>query len=204
MNWRKHFCFIAKQSKCRISVFQKGQSSALSTEKNLFATLQDRGYVPAVSHQQAGCSTKHFQDKYGKNISWGVKLPCGLSRNMFTQRKYAMLISCQYSDRTKNDADLSRDFFVQLWVEDKKRKSSEAQDRQKVLSRRFGNRTNFKHPSGTPLSGASVTYEGYDAEMNTVLRQPPTSQSLTGALKPSSAEEVYISYMKYFYETIPS
>lgn len=170
---------MAKNTKCSISVFQKYQNSTFRTEQNLFASLQvDTGCVPAQSLQRAGHESNCFQDtlKSGGNRAWRLKLPYGSSSNI-AQRKYAMLISCQYSHSTNNDQELSREFFVKLWIKDKKRKGYEERQRLKVLNHaRFRTHTGPQFATEDPL-----------------LRQIPVTQSLTGALRPSSPEEAKVA-----------
>lgn len=175
MNWTKSLNSIAKNTKCSSLLFQKFQYSTFRTEQNLLASLQaDTGCAFARSVQRAGYVSDCFVDALRLRVKreWRVKLPCDLSSNI-AQRKYAMLISCQYSHGTNNDQGLSRDFFVKLWIKDKERKCYEERQRQRAIKRAQFCSQGPRSPTEDPFLG-----------------QLPTSESLTGALRPSSPEEV--------------
>lgn len=187
MNWLKGLHCFTKRSKFRTCVLGRLENGVLVAKNNLFlSSLAQRGYVAAASLQLSGCTSTQPQVilNSARNIAWRVKLPFGLSRSILAAEKYAMAISWRHKHSINTDPDLSRDFLVQLWVEDNKRRTSERKRRRKVHKyvdsgdTLVGGQTSFGVPHGS-----------YD-EMKPALKQPPTSQPVTGFLKPTSLEEV--------------
>lgn len=94
---------------------------------------------------------------------------------------------------------LDRDFFIQLWVVDKKVKKRGAKRRARLAGRKNDAEAYYfdeglsQQPSGRWFSGASTAEADGNPDSDSgrpVLRQPPPSQPVSGILKPTSAEEV--------------
>lgn len=107
-------------------------------------------------------------------------------------------MSRQFGKSVQNDNHLNRDFLVQLWIEDKKLKSSRRKRKQIVKHEKhgesvFNSQTSFQLPFGRWFSGASVVVEKSNNKVKPALKQPPLSQSVTGFLEPSSPEEAQVA-----------
>lgn len=124
-----------------------------------------------------------------RKTPWRAKLPslCTVLGCKSTPSRYVHSV--------QNDPDLSRDFFVQLWKAD--RKKSRPSRRNKAL-KSSGSGETFVH--GRTITGLVERYYSGASALNeksynkkSGLRQPPTSQSVTGTLEPISVEEVRFS-----------
>lgn len=96
----------------------------------------------------------------------------------------------------QGDAQLNRDFLVQLWVSDRKRQSSREKRRRVVKYKNVDESINDPRPFGRWFSGATVTKEKPLDKSKPILRQPPVSQTISGFLEPASLEEVNLC--RYF------
>lgn len=111
----------------------------------------------------------------------------------------ATTLSRRYGQSVQNDPNLSRDFLVQLWVADKKMRSSKKRQKRKTIEYAnhseavLGDLPSFKLPFGNWFSSASVTEKKSYERVKPVMKQPPTSQSVTGILEPSSLEEAQVA-----------
>ncbi|CAH9122377.1 unnamed protein product [Cuscuta epithymum] len=103
-----------------------------------------------------------------------------------------------------NDPDLSRDFFVQLWVADRKNsKKHKAGAKYRPKSHGVLNHGESGSCSHVSVRGSSVRrLSGVYAEekssfddLKPNLRQPPPSQSVAGVLQPSSPEESMVAHL---------
>lgn len=147
------------------------QNGILSVGK-MFYSSQERGRYPLE-----------------RKTSWMFKLPCVLGDTVFGSKN----TSLRYVHSMQNDPDLSRDFFVRLWLADKKKTGPTAKRRHTVLKSDSSGETvvdgrTFPALMEKMLSGA-LDEKSYD-KMKSGLKQPPTSQSITGTLEPMSLEEV--------------
>ncbi|KAL7098691.1 hypothetical protein ACP275_09G033900 [Erythranthe tilingii] len=103
-------------------------------------------------------------------------------------------LSRRYVHTAKNDGDLNRDFFAQLWMADKKKPKHYGKGKYKVLKSSgsgetfVDGRTLFGFLERS-FSAASIASEKSYDKIKSNLKQPPTSQSVTGTLKPISSEE---------------
>ncbi|KAL6493591.1 hypothetical protein OROGR_032370 [Orobanche gracilis] len=125
-----------------------------------------------------------------RNTSWTAKFPCSLVETALRCKD----TSRRYVHSGQSDPDLSRDFFVRLWVADRKKRNPSLEGRHKVLKSSGSGEAFVDGPtlSGLlerSLSGASVINEKSYEKMKSNLKQPPTSQSVTGTLEPTSLEE---------------
>lgn len=93
----------------------------------------------------------------------------------------------------RGDAQLNRDFLVQLWVSDRKRQSSREKRRRVVKYKNVDESIYDPRPFGRWFSGATVTQEKPLDKGKPILRQPPVSQTISGFLEPASLEEAQVA-----------
>lgn len=125
-----------------------------------------------------------------RNASWRAKLPCHLMETVPGCKS----TSPRYVHSVQNDPDLSRDFFVRLWIADRKKSRPSGKQKHKVLKSSGSGETFVDGRTLFGLlersySGASATNEKSYDKIKSDLKQPPTSQSVTGILEPISLEE---------------
>lgn len=125
----------------------------------------------------------------------GFKFPGCFEGNSLPLSKNKMVQFRQFGRAVENDPSLDRNFFVKLWVADKKMKDSARKRRRTVANYRHGaltvdDQSPYLNSLGRLFSGASVTEENSSATGRQVLKQPPLTQSITGFLEPESPEEV--------------
>ncbi|XP_027117911.1 altered inheritance rate of mitochondria protein 25-like isoform X2 [Coffea arabica] len=190
MNCFKGLTCFTKQLKCSTSVLGRLENGVLVAKNDSFlSSLAQRGYVAATSLVRDGYTSAHPQkiSNSARDTPWKIKLPFGLSRNTLGPEKCAMSISFRHNHGRNSDPDLSRDFLVQLWVEDNKRLISEENRSRKIRK--------HLHNDVAPV-GSQSSFEvprGSFEEMKSALEQPPTSQPVTGFLKPTSLEEALVA-----------
>lgn len=199
--WPKATEELLKCGTSRYSIVKKQKSGLLDAEEvRSFHFQLQRGGPAASSLQQGGLSCgDHDLGEIlivSRNMLWKSVLPCCYEGNGLRQKQYAMKFCRRYASSSENDPILNRDFLVQLWVADKKMRKSKAKRKQITeKSANHGknivdNLSSLKKSLGKWLSSASVAHEkSYDPE-KPVLKQPPTSQRVTGPLKPASQHEV--------------
>ncbi|XP_006473255.2 altered inheritance rate of mitochondria protein 25 isoform X2 [Citrus sinensis] len=90
----------------------------------------------------------------------------------------------------RGDAQLNRDFLVQLWISDRRRQSSREKRRKVVRYKNIDESIYDPRPFGRWFSGATVTEEKPLDKGKPILGQPPVSQTISGFLEPASLEEV--------------
>ena len=176
MNWTKAWGGVKDHSRCT---------------RPLCRTVRDQNGIPSVgkrfySPQEEG--RYHVQRK----TSWMFNLPCVQVGTVFGSKN----TSHRYVHSMQNDPDLSRDFFVRLGLADKKKTWPTVKRRHKVLKSNSSGETiadsrTFPGLIERMLSGA-LDKKSYD-KVKSGLKQPPTSQSITGTLEPMSLEEVMLS-----------
>lgn len=139
----------------------------------------NRAYIAGMPFGEIGWQSKDTGWRWhlAEDIGQSVNRPGCVSRNVVAWKNYSIMPSSQSGQSSGNGPDMSRDFFVQLWVVSKKRLQSVETNRKKRLS----------------SSEAPVVGEKPNGYVTTVLNQPPTSQSMSGPLKPSSPEEARIA-----------
>lgn len=103
-----------------------------------------------------------------------------------------MSASRGYAHGLENDPHLSRYFLAQLWIAERKLEKTRKKSRRNGC---YGNMPHNRHrwflnPTGRQFSDGTWTEERSCDHGETVLKQPPPSQSVSGFLKPSSPEEV--------------
>lgn len=166
------------------------ENGVLVAKNDIFlSSLAQRGYKAATSLVQAGYTIAHPQKilNSARDTPWKIKLPFGLSRSTLGPEKCAMSTSFRHIHGRNSDPDLSRGFLLQLWVEDNKRLISEENRKRKIRKHlhndvtRVGSQSSFEVPHGS--------FE----ELKPPLEQPPTSQPVTGFLKPTSSEEALVA-----------
>ncbi|OVA18479.1 Scramblase [Macleaya cordata] len=145
-------------------------------------------FGPLCCNTQAnsGARTKCLKERSCTENLFSLDSACkgNLVTSSFTPQN---IIRRFWSDQ--GDPILSRDWFVKLWVADRKRKNSRRKRRPRVVRQfrssgtGFGNQRSFKLPLEWWSSSASKT----------VPAQPPLSQSPTGFLEPASPEEVMVA-----------
>ncbi|XP_057806368.1 altered inheritance rate of mitochondria protein 25-like [Salvia miltiorrhiza] len=172
MDWTKVWGCVKDHSRCIRPLFRivRDQKVILSVGKRFYSS-QEQGRYPLE-----------------RKTSWMCKLPCVLVDTVFVSKNTSL--RCVHS--MKNDPDLSRDFFVQLWLADKKETGPTAKRRHKVLK--------FDNSGETVIDGRTIPGliqrmlsgaldEKSYGKKKSGLKQPPTSQSITGTLEPMSLEE---------------
>ncbi|KAH6809799.1 scramblase-like protein, partial [Perilla frutescens var. frutescens] len=174
MNWTKAWGCVKQHSRC--STLQchteRDHNGILFVGKRFYSSLELGGYP------------------LERKTSWRFKLPCILAGTSFGSKN----TSLRYMHGVPNESDLSRDFFVQLWLVDRKKTSVSAKRRHKVYKSSnsgetlVNGRTLPRLIEGM-LSGKYVVDEKPYDKIKSGLKQPPTSQSITGTLKPMSLEE---------------
>ncbi|KAI3454610.1 hypothetical protein Pfo_011273 [Paulownia fortunei] len=176
MNWIRGWGCLAKQSRCSTpqyyTIMGKDQNGILYVEKR-FSSLRQPGGYPLE-----------------RNTSWRARLPCYLMETVLGCKS----TSRRYVHSVQNDPDLSRDFFVRLWNADRKKPKPSGKGRHKVLKSSGSGETFVDGRTLFGLlersfSGASVINEKSFDKLKSDLKQPPTSQSVTGILEPISLEE---------------
>lgn len=195
MNCFKGLTCFTKQLKCNTCVLGRLENGVLVAKNDIFlSSLAQRGYKAATSLVQAGYTIAHPQKilNSARDTPWKIKLPFGLSRSTLGPEKCAMSTSFRHIHGRNSDPDLSRGFLLQLWVEDNKRLISEENRKRKIRKHlhndvtRVGSQSSFEVPHGS--------FE----ELKPPLEQPPTSQPVTGFLKPTSSEEVRFQNLSFF------
>lgn len=162
---------------------------------------------PCIPHIQ-GCLQRQQKEYFGhggmvsqeclisgRNLFWRCNLPCSF-RGHYHWLRQSGAMCCNYGNGANNEPDLSRNFLVQLWVDDRKM----LKDMEKRRRRRKGKQLNygealesFQHPFEKFFSGSKATEEVSNDGDAPVFRQPPVSQSVTGFLEPTSIEEARIA-----------
>ncbi|KAH6771073.1 scramblase-like protein [Perilla frutescens var. hirtella] len=174
MNWTKVWGCVRQHSRC--STLQchteRDHNGILFVGKRFYSSLELGGYP------------------LERKTSWRFKLPCILAGTSFGSKN----TSLRYMHGVPNESDLSRDFFVRLWLVDRKKTSLSAKRRHKVYkssnsSETLVNGRTLPRLIEGMLSGKYVVDEKPYDKIKPGLKQPPTSQSITGTLKPMSLEE---------------
>lgn len=105
---------------------------------------------------------------------------------------------CCYSSGSENDPNISREFLVQLWVDDRKKRKLKQKRKQIRASSVNVNdeETVFDNPASLQqvfrkfFSKVLSTDEKSNEPGKPILKQPPPSQRMTGPLKPATSLEV--------------
>ncbi|CAN4092015.1 unnamed protein product [Withania somnifera] len=190
MSWRKTFRCLTTQYKCRSS-----ESSVKNERWNGIFVVKNSSFVQSQSQRRYLSSSLNQTGNLFKeltsegNIPWRVKLPGFVSGIGQVAR--------QYGQKSGDSPDLSREFFAQLWLADRRKQRSGRKQKRKLRNiinqRGTGLDTFFQAPSGKWFSGASIPEEISHSKVKPVLKQPPTSQSVTGILEPTSIEEAKVA-----------
>ncbi|KAL1822353.1 hypothetical protein ACET3Z_009131 [Daucus carota] len=106
-----------------------------------------------------------------------------------------------YSSRSGKDPNISRDFLVQLWVDDRKKrkiKQKRKQIRESSVNVNdeetvYDNPASLQQVFGKLFSKAFVTDEKTSEPEKPILKQPPPSQRMTGPLKPATSLEAQVA-----------
>ncbi|CAH9101329.1 unnamed protein product [Cuscuta europaea] len=130
-----------------------------------------------------------------------VKLCDSIARRIQCMQHPLKIVFRRLGLGANNDPDLSRDFFVQLWVADRKKHKAGAKYRPKshgVLSHGESGSCSLVSVRGSSvrrLSGVYAAEESSFDDLKPNLRQPPPSQSVGGVLQPSSPEESMVAHL---------
>nr|GMC60542.1 altered inheritance rate of mitochondria protein 25 [Ipomoea batatas] len=178
MSWRQHVrCLARKYRLSQCLMANKQMNGILVVEENHFFCLKlHRGYASSLLPSQT--------DR--RNIY--------LSKSLNSGRKLLSMVKLSGSV-VRNIQGLQHPLMI-LWVADRKMKQSSVKRRPRshrsLNDGESGSYSQFfsKFPPGRHFSGASVAEEKSFQEAKPNLRQPLTSQSVTGILQPSSPEEV--------------
>lgn len=214
MNWIKGLRLLTNLSKPTGEISKCGASQCSSVNRHQNGILDAENITPLSLQQQRGClAVNSFQqpslgpkdiDLQGtlivsRNMLGKFERTSCIQGNTLRLKRPAVMVSRRYGQSAQDDPKLDRDFLVQLWVADKKQKRSRAKRRGKVVNYAnngetvYTNQSSFQPPLGRWFSGASITEEKSDDHVRPVLKQPPLSQSATGALKPASLEEARVA-----------
>lgn len=124
-----------------------------------------------------------------RNVSGGFTVTRGLQASFLFFGRNINTSSRQVRGTPLDESQVDRDFFVQQWVADKKKmKNLKDKGRARLVKRESHGQVADRQASER-LSGDKESGSG-----GMVLKQPPTSQSVTGYLKPASPEEVKSSH----------
>lgn len=176
MNWTRGWSCVIKQFRCSApeyyTMMEKDQDVILHVAKMFSSSTQPGGYP------------------LEKNTSWRAKLP----RHLVEAFLGCKSMSRRYLHSAQNDTDLDRDFFIRLWIADRKKSRHSLKGRHKVLKSSNGEtfvdgRSLFGLLERSFSGTSGINQKSYD-QMKSDLKQPPTSQSVTGLLEPMSLEEV--------------
>lgn len=107
----------------------------------------------------------------------------------------------QYSSSSENDPNISRDFLVQLWVDDRKKRKLKQKRKQIRASSVnvnddetvFDNPASLQQVFGKFFSKAFVTDEKANEPEKPIVKQPPPSQRMAGPLKPATSLEAQVA-----------
>ncbi|CAI9108466.1 OLC1v1008058C1 [Oldenlandia corymbosa var. corymbosa] len=111
----------------------------------------------------------------------------GIAGSILALERCTNSTSCRYNYSTKNGSDLSRDFFVQQWLEGRKIRNADAKRRNK--GQQYAGSRSSQGSLRRLFSGGFDSYDGAKRP----LRQPPMSEPVTGYLKPTSIEEAHLA-----------
>lgn len=214
MNWIKGLRLLTNLSKPTGEISKCGASQCSSVNKHQNGILDAENITPLSLQQQRGClAVNSFQQPslgpkdidlqdtliVSRNMLGKFELTSCIQGDTLRLKRPAVTVSRRYGQSAQDDPKLDRDFLVQLWVADKKQKRSRAKQRGKVVNYAnngetvYTNQSSFQPPLGRWFSGTSITEEKSDDHVRPVLKQPPLSQSATGALKPASLEEARVA-----------
>lgn len=214
MNWIKGLRLLTNLSKPTGEISKCGASQCSSVNKHQNGILDAENITPLSLQQQRGClAVNSFQQPslgpkdidlqdtliVSRNMLGKFELTSCIQGNTLRLKKPAVTVSRRYGQSAQDDPKLDRDFLVQLWVANKKQKRSRAKRRGKVVNYAnngetvYTNQSSFQPPLGRWFSGTSIAEEKADDHVRPVLKQPPLSQSATGALKPASLEEARVA-----------
>ncbi|XP_031401185.1 phospholipid scramblase family protein C343.06c-like isoform X2 [Punica granatum] len=132
-----------------------------------------------------------------RNRSRNIGTPCGFEGNLLFSGRTLKTMSHQVGNSTERELHLNRDFFVQLWVSDKKMNEHGGKRRRKQgRQKNLGGVSYVDQPlhriAERWFSGDSTVREN-SGPSRRVLQQPPPSQSVSGLLKPASPEEARVA-----------
>ncbi|RAL53396.1 hypothetical protein DM860_007068 [Cuscuta australis] len=185
MNWRKHVHCLVRQYRSSQCLMTKNHLNGILAvkESSLFDLKLYRGYASSISPSQtdhkSAFSFKSLNSR--RKMLSTVKLSDSIARNIQCVQHPLKIVSRQFCQGARNDPDLSRDFFVQLWVADRKMQKAGIKHRTKT-------RGALSHDDS-----GSCSFSGGSDELKPKLRQPPVSETVTGFLQPSSPEEAMVA-----------
>lgn len=147
-------------------------------------------------HGGWACGTIEYEKRLFimRNMLGNVEAPRGFEGNPLLFRSMKKMAH-QVENSSKEESQLHRDYFVQLWVSDKKMNEIEQKRRRKLGKRKNLGRISFvdqkplQHVAERWFSGDS-SFGEKSVPGKQVLQQPPPSQSVSGILEPTSPEEV--------------
>ncbi|PSS04537.1 Altered inheritance rate of mitochondria protein [Actinidia chinensis var. chinensis] len=203
-NFLKRSGEITKSSASQYSSLDKHQKGILDTEKIVAcSSQQQRQCVAPTSFQQLNLGSKNIDPQgtliLARNVLGKFEISCCIEGGVLRKKGHTVTVSRHFGQSIQDETKLNRDFLVQLWVADRKRKRSRAKKRHKLVNYAnrgetvYGDQSSFQHPLGRWFSGSSVMEEKSHDQMKQVLKQPPLSQPTTGALEPASLEEARVA-----------
>lgn len=175
---------------CYLSKVEKILSSCSATANNrhngIFKTLKLGVFQPEYFSTM---SLQHLE-RFGTNgLTDSV-----LERSLVYRYKGSFFQSKRcFGHDVRGDAQLNRDFLVQLWISDRRRQSSREKRRKVVRYKNIDESIYDPRPFGRWFSGATVTEEKPLDKGKQILGQPPVSQTISGFLEPASLEEVQVA-----------
>lgn len=126
------------------------------------------------------------------NVSGGFAVVRGLQASSLLLGRNVCTSARPVRGTTSDESRVDRDFFVRQWVADKKKmKNLRDKGRAKLVKQEsYGQVAYGADRDASERSSLGDTEPGSGG---TVLKQPPTSQAVTGYLKPASPEEAYVA-----------
>ncbi|TQD85845.1 hypothetical protein C1H46_028545 [Malus baccata] len=154
-----------------------------------------RGNLPATSWPRDGCCVatvaKDFQDSEQRLMG---------SRNVISRfngssvwsKQSLVSLSRQFGHKAGSggDPELTRDFFIELWVADRIMEQTKRNGRGKAV--KYSKQTPYHYSSYGWYSSAPFSQAASFDEGEPDMKQPPPSQSVSGYLKPESPEEAQV------------
>lgn len=198
MSWIKRCRFFAEANKFTLSSdhgvswFSKHQNGipSIGRARSLHCLQLQRGWLPAENDGLWAADVDSLQRLIlGSNML--VKYRLSPTSSLWLKQG-RMSASRGYAHGLENDPHLSRYFLAQLWIAERKLEKTRKKSRRNGC---YGNMPHNRHrwflnPTGRQFSDGTWTEERSCDHGETVLKQPPPSQSVSGFLKPSSPEEV--------------
>lgn len=212
MKWVKERCYflkhlrytseISKLGSSRYRVTDTWQHGICNTEINvnwkcLGKQSQTQSFSSTTIHHDFGGRNLRFckMPILDNNVRHGLELHSSTGSHESLRQTYWSIVR-QFVQTTRKEFHISRDWLVQLWIEDRKLENSRLKRRARAGHHFPSKKTMLQnHASFQPLfkkwfGGRSVAEERSIDVEKPFIEQQPYSESATGFLEPTSREEV--------------